>query len=196
MLFLALPLLVASGRPLFYWGARAAVIVADAPAVPGGVAAQVTEVHAALDKGDLVLRFTFDREVTSAMYGEGGAPVSGRLRVVLYIDTDADRTTGLSGASGDLLRGADHRLEIGVVAVGKDDEENLPAEALVIASVASLSPEGRRHGIWKIDDSSPLLSIHGEWLELRVPLDKVPARSGSRLILAMGDKAYDGRLKP
>jgi hypothetical protein len=195
MLFLALPLLIAPGRPLFYWGARAPVIVADAPAVPG-VEAQVSEVHAVLDKGDLVLRFTFDRPVTSAMYLEGGAPVSGRLRVVLYIDTDGDRATGVTGAEGDLVRGADHRLEIGVVAVGKDEEENLPAEALVIVSVASLSPEGKRHGIWRIDDSSPLLSIHGEWLELRVPLDKVPAHPGTRLILAMGEKAYDGRLKP
>jgi hypothetical protein len=195
MLLLALPLLIGPGRPLFYWGARAAVIVAEPSAVPR-LEARVSEVHAALDQGDLVLRFTFDREVTSALYGEDRAPVSGRLRVVLYVDADGDRTTGLAGAEGDLLRGADYRLEVGVVAVGKDEEENRQAEALVIATVTSLSADGHRHRIWRIDDSSPLLSIHGEWLELRVPLDKVPARSGTRLILNLGDRAYDGRLKP
>lgn len=195
MLFLVLPLLMGPGRPLLYWGAHAPVIVTEAPP-PSGVEAQVIEVHAVLDKGDLVLRFTFDRPVASAMYLEGGAPVSGRLRAVLYIDTDDDRATGLTADAGDLVRGADHRLEIGVVAIGKDEEEKLPAQALVIASLASLAPDGRRRGIWRVDDASPLLSLHGEWLELRVPLEKLPAHPGSRLILAMRDKAYDGRLKP
>ena len=52
--------LPAEGPPLFYWGSRpAAIAVEDAPA--GGVEAQVQEVHAALDKGTLVVRFTFDR---------------------------------------------------------------------------------------------------------------------------------------
>lgn len=197
MLPIALLLLAASGRPLFYWGARPPAITTDASAGPG-VEAQVAEVHAALDKADLVLRFTFDREVKDALYLESGAPVSGRLRAALDIDADGDRTTGLASGPADLRTGADHRVEVGVVALGKDEEEKLPAQALVTASLFAIAADGRRKSLWRADDAAnpQQVSIRGEWVELRLPLDKVPARDGSRLILSMGDKAYDGRLKP
>jgi hypothetical protein len=197
MLPFALLLLAAPGRPLFYWGARPAVIVTDV-ASGQGVEAQVAEVHAALDKGDVVLRFTFDRAVKDALYLQDGAPVSGRLRAALDIDADGDRATGLASGPADLRTGADHRVEIGVVALGKDEEEKLPAQALVTASLFAIAPDGRRKSLWRADDGAnpQQVGVHGEWVELRLPLDKVPARDGSRLILSTGDKAYDGRLKP
>ncbi len=197
MLPFALFLLAAPGRPLFYWGARPAVILTDA--TPGsGVEAQVAEVHAALDKGQLILRFTFDRAVRSALYLQDGAPVSGRLRVALDIDADGDRVTGLASGSADLRTGADHRVEVGVVALGRDEEEKLPAQALVTAALFAIAADGRRKSLWRADDAAnpQQVSVHGEWVELRLPLDRVPARDGSRLILSLGDKAYDGRLKP
>jgi hypothetical protein len=141
MLPLALILLGAPGRPLFYWGARPATILADAPPARG-VEARVTEVHAALDKRDLVVRFTFDRAVKEALYLKDGAPVSGRLRAALDIDADADRATGIASGVGDLRTGADHRVEVGVVALGRDDEEKLPARALVTAALLGLAPRG------------------------------------------------------
>jgi hypothetical protein len=197
MLPLALILLGAPGRPLFYWGARPATILADAPPARG-VEARVTEVHAALDKRDLVVRFTFDRAVKEALYLKDGAPVSGRLRAALDIDADADRATGIASGVGDLRTGADHRVEVGVVALGRDDEEKLPARALVTAALLGLAPDGRRRSLWRADDADnpQQVSIRGEWVELRLPLGKVPARVGSRLILSQGEKAYDGRLKP
>jgi hypothetical protein len=197
MLPLALVLLAAPGRPLYYWGARAATIVVDAPTSPG-VEAQVTEVHAVLDKGSLVLRFTFDRPVKDALYLQDGAPVSGRLRAAVDIDADGDKTTGFASGPADLRTGADERIEVGVVAIGRDDDEKLPARALVTATVLGLTPDGRRKTAWRGDDADnpQQVSIHGEWVELRLPLEKVPARVGSRLILSQGEKAYDGRLKP
>ena len=158
----------------------------------------MTEVHGALDKGQLVLRFTFDREVRSALYLQDGAPVSGRLRAALDIDADGDRATGVASGAGDLRTGADHRLELGVVALGRDDDEKLPAQALVTAALFAVAADGRRRSLWRADDAAnpQQVSIRGEWVELRLPLDKVPARDGSRLILSVGDKAYDGRLKP
>jgi hypothetical protein len=194
---LALVLLAAPGRPLFYWGARPATILVDAPASQG-VEAQVTEVHAVLDKGSLVLRFTFDRAVKDALYLQDGAPVSGRLRAALDIDADGDRATGFASGPADLRTGADHRVEVGVVALGRDDDEKLPARALVTAAVLGLAPDGRRRTLWRGDDSEnpQQVSIHGQWVELRLPIEKVPARVGSRLILSQGEKAYDGRLKP
>lgn len=197
MLPLALILFAASGRPLFYWGARPAAIVTDVASAQG-VEAQVAEVHAALDKGDLVLRFTFDRAVKQALYLQDGAPVSGRLRAALDIDVDGDRTTGFASGPADLRTGADHRVEVGVVALGKDEEERLPARALVTAALLAIAPDGRRKSLWRADDADNprQVSIHGEWVELRLPLDKVPARDGSRLILSQGENAYDGRLKP
>src|SRR5262245_7373427 len=83
------------GRPLFYWGARPPVIAVEAAAAES-VEAQVTEVHAAREKDGVVLRFTFDRPVASALYLPDRTPVSGRLRATLYVDADDDRRTGWS----------------------------------------------------------------------------------------------------
>src|SRR5687768_7318174 len=118
----------------FAWGNRAPVIARDAASrPPEGPVAKVVSVHAALDGPDLVVRFTFDRAVQRALYGAEGAPVSGRLRAVLYVDADDDRKTGLLAAANDPRSGADRRLEVGVVAVGADPEENLGASAVVTA---------------------------------------------------------------
>ncbi|HSB61157.1 MAG TPA: hypothetical protein VLI67_05520 [Vicinamibacteria bacterium] len=196
---LALVLLLAAapgGRPLFYWGARPAVIATEA--APGrGVEAQVLEVHAALDEGALVLRFTFDRPVQDAIYLPGGAPVSGRLRAVLYVDADADRTTGWDAGPDDLRTGAEYRLEVGVLALGADPQEGMPAQALVTAFLASLSRDGRRRSLWRRDDESApgQVSVRGEWVELRLPPGE--AKDGrARLVFTDGVRSWDGRLRP
>src|SRR3989442_9923956 len=114
MLLLLAPV---QGKPLFYWGGRPPVIATEA--APGqGVEAQVLEVHAALDEGGLVLRFTFDRPVRDAIHLPGGLPVSGRLPAVVYVDADADRSTGWDLGPGGLRTGTEDRLEIGGVALG------------------------------------------------------------------------------
>src|SRR5262252_554735 len=96
MLVLLALLAAGEGRPLFYWGARQPLVTAAAPAHAGDSDAQVTELHAAVDPRGLVVRFSFDRDARSAMQLPDGKPVSGRLRAVLYLDTDDDRGTGLS----------------------------------------------------------------------------------------------------
>jgi len=192
----AIPLAVlAEGPPLFYWGARPAVIsVEGAPA--GGVEAQVQEVHAALDEGALVVRFTFDRPLREATRLEGGAPVSGRLRATLYVDRDADRTTGLDEGPGDLRTGADLRLEVGVISVGEDKEEKRAAMAVVTASLVALTPGGGRKTLWRADDSegSRQVRTSGEWLEIRLP-GEAGVLPQARLILGLKDRALDGRLR-
>ena len=194
---LAIPLvLLAEGPPRFYWGSRpAAIVVEDAPA--GGVEAQVQEVHAALDKGTLVVRFTFDRSVREATRLPDGAPVSGRLRATLLIDRDADRATGLDQGPDDLRTGADLRLEVGVVAMGEDAEEHRPAMAVVTVTLASLSHEGRRQTLWRADDSeegSRQVRTSGEWLEIRLPAEAgvLPA---ARLVLNLQSRTLEGRLR-
>jgi hypothetical protein len=193
---LALGLLVAEGPPLFYWGARAPVISVENAGSPGeGVAARIQEVHAALDKDLLVLRFTFDRTVREATF-QGGAPVSGRLRANLYLDRDGDRTTGLDEGPADLRTGADLRLEVGVVAVGEDPEEKIVASALLMATLVALAPDGRRKTLWRADDAqNPReVSARGEWLELRLPA-LAQVRPEVRLILGLDDRTLDGRLR-
>ena len=188
--------LPAEGPPLFYWGSRPAVIaVDDAPA--GGVEAQVQEVHAALDKGSLVVRFTFDRSVREATRLPDGAPVSGRLRATLLIDRDADRATGLDQGPTDPRTGADLRLEVGVVAMGEDAEEHRQAMAVVTVTLASLSHEGRRQILWRADDSeegSRQVRTSGEWLEIRLPAEAgvLPA---ARLVLNLQSRTLEGRLR-
>ena len=188
--------LPAEGPPLFYWGSRPAVIaVDDAPA--GGVEAQVQEVHAALDKGSLVVRFTFDRSVREATRLPDGAPVSGRLRATLLIDRDADRATGLDQRPTDPRTGADLRLEVGVVAMGEDAEEHRQAMAVVTVTLASLSHEGRRQILWRADDSeegSRQVRTSGEWLEIRLPAEAgvLPA---ARLVLNLQSRTLEGRLR-
>lgn len=197
---LALP--AAQGAPLFYWGARPAVIVNDVgPRLPAGEGqaaptARVAEVHAALDKGALVLRFTFDRPVREATNLPDGTPVSGRLRATLYVDGDDDRSTGLQEGPADLRTGADLRVEVGVVAMGGDPEENIAARALLSVTLASLASDGRRKTLWRADDlGSPReVRAQGEWLELRLPT-QAQVGPRARLILGLDDRALDGRLR-
>lgn len=197
MLALAFLLLVPmQGRPLFYWGARPAVIATEAE--PGqGMEAQVLEVHAALDKGDLVVRLTFDRPVHDAIYLPGGVPVSGRLRAILYLDADADRATGWDAGPDDLRTGTEYRLEVGVVALGADEEEKLPAQALVTAFLASLGREGRRKSLWRGDDAGApeQIMVHGEYIELRLPPLEMAAKEGVRLVLTAGERIWNGRVR-
>ena len=187
-------LVVAEGPPLFYWGARPAVISVEAPQA-AGPEARVREVHAALDKGTLVVRFTFDRAVREATHLADGAPVSGRLRAMLYVDADADRATGYQAGAADPRTGADLRLEIGVLAVGEDKDEKIAANALLTATLTSVGGDGRRHTLWRADDAQEprAISARGEWLEVRLPAETA-VRPQARLILSLADRALDGRL--
>jgi hypothetical protein len=185
----------AEGHPLFYWGARPPIVTADRSSEKG-VEARVVEVHAAVDSGGLVLRFSFDRGVAEALYLPDGAPVSGRLRASLYIDADDDRATGFDAGGSDLRTGADDRVDIGSVSLGEDAEEQRPASVLVAATVYSLTREGRRRTLWRGDDESAprRVSAHGEWVEVRLPPDALAPRPRARLILVTPDGPKDGRL--
>jgi hypothetical protein len=196
-LLIALAAAIPEGRPLFYWGSRPPVIGEGKAGEREGPEAAVTEVHAALDRGALVLRVAFDRAVHEAMYLPDGSPVSGRLRAILYIDVDDDRKTGADQGPLDLRTGADRRLEIGVVSVGEDEEEKRGASATLTVTLASLSKSARRHTLWRGDDTKTpgQVSAHAEFVEVRLPPD--PAiRGGSRIILVDGDGSRDGRLAP
>lgn len=188
----------AEGRPLFYWGARAPVIVVPAPAAgeQGPGTARVVEVHAAQDARGFVLRFTFDRSVASAVSLPGGAPVSGRLRAVLYFDDDGERTTGWQAGASDLRTGADGRLEIGVLALGADPEEKIAARAVITAALDALDARGRRRTLWRGDDAATpeSVSARGEWLELRLPPAAWRGNAHARLVLAAGEHVLDARL--
>jgi hypothetical protein len=189
-------LLAAAGRPLHYWGARPAVVTAEVQ--PGtGLEAQVEEVGLALDKGALVFRLTFDRPVRDALFlKDGTTPVSGRLHAAVYLDADDDRTTGLAQGSLDARTGADYQLDIGVLALGADADEKRPAQALVTATLFSLQGN-RRRTVWRGDDTDPLsVSAYNEWLDVRLPAGAVPAKAGTRVILASGARSWDGRYKP
>ncbi len=195
-----LPLLLlaaapAEGRPLFYWGARPPVIEVESPGA-GGDSARVEEVHAAFDKGALVVRFTFDRRVAQSLRLADGTPVSGRLKAVLYFDADDDRRSGLAQGESDQRTGCERRLEIGVVAMGADEEEKRAASAVVAATLYALSPEGRRRTLWRADDEQAPgdVSAHGEWLEIRVPVEPLGLGPTTRLVLAAGDALSAGRL--
>jgi hypothetical protein len=185
----------AEGHPLFYWGARPPIVTVAAPAEKG-LEANVVEVHAAVDSGGLVLRFSFDRAVAEALYLPDGSPVSGRLRASLYIDADDDRGTGFDAGGGDVRTGADNRIDIGSVSVGEDAEEQRKASVLVAATVYSLTREGRRRTLWRGDDESAprQVSAHGEWVEIRLPLSTLALRPRARLILVTPDGPKDGRL--
>jgi hypothetical protein len=188
-LLLAL-VIAAPGRPLFYWGALPPVIRAER-----GEAGSVTEVHAARDSGDLVLRFSFASPVAELLRLPDGTPVSGRLRAVLYLDTDDDAGTGLEQGA-DPRTGAERRLEVGVVSVGADPEAGVEARAVVVATLASLRADGRRRTLWRADDAGDpaRVSARGEWLELRVPADRVGLEGAARLVLATGRRTFAGRL--
>lgn len=192
VLFLAQPL----GRPLYYWGARPATISTDVSSGEG-IAAQVTEIHGVVDDGELVLRVSFDRPVSEALYLPSGAPVSGRLRAALYVDGDALRTTGWAAEAGDPRAGAEYRLDLGVLALGADPAEGIAAQALVTASAFTLTATGRQRSLWRTDHSaSPdRISIRGDAVEVRVPslVSVVPT---ARLALVVGDRGFEGRLQP
>jgi hypothetical protein len=187
-------LLAAEGRPLFYWGARPAVVTMNEAATKGEEAL-VLELHAARDKGDLVLRFSFDRPVREALWSADGAPVSGRLKAVVYIDTDDDPRTGAQEGAADLRSGAERRIELGALAIGEDAEEHRAATALVSATMHGLTQEGRRRTLWRADSELPSrVSIHGDAVELRVPADRVGADAKCRFVLVSGGDVRDGRL--
>jgi hypothetical protein len=197
LLWLALALVApAEGRPLFYWGARAPAIAVENEARGPGNEARVLEVHAATDKGDLVVRFSFDRPVREALRLPDGTPVSGRLTAVLYLDVDDDKATGLAQGDSDLRTGSEHRLEIGTVAVGADEEEKRAASVVVSATLHALTSEGRRRTLWRADDENEpaRISAHGEWLEVRIAEALLGAGASPRLILASGDTLIAGRL--
>jgi hypothetical protein len=199
---LVAPTLLAAGRPLHYWGARPAAIVVEAEepgaAAASGVEAAVREVHTALVDGDLLLRFTFDRPIEAALYLPGRVPVSGRLRVALYFDTDNRVTTGLAAGAQDPRNGAERRLEVGVVALGEDPEEQRQATALVLATLSSVSGSFFQDVVWRTDDeaSPEAVSWRGEWLELRVPGAVLELGPQTRLVLSQGGRASVGRLTP
>jgi hypothetical protein len=195
MILPALLVLAAEGRPLFYWGSRTAAIETGA-AVGEAEQAVVQEVHAARQEAALMLRFSFDRPVRKAMYAPGGAPVSGRLRAVLYVDRDGDRATGPSAPEKDLRGGCELRLELGVLALGADADEQREATAVVTATLSEFDAAGRRRRVWQADDAAQPgdMSAHGEWVELRVPWALVRAGPAARLVLAEGERLWEGRL--
>jgi hypothetical protein len=193
---LAAFLLATSGRPLHYWGARPAVVVAEVQRGQG-VEAQVEEVGLAADEDALVFRLTFDRPVSDALHLQDGTPVSGRLRATLYLDADDDRKTGLAQGSQDLRSGADYELDIAVLALGADAEEKRPAQAIITAALVSLAG-GRRKTVWRADDDADpqAVSAYREWVDVRLPGGVVSAKPGSRVILVSGGRSWDGRYKP
>jgi hypothetical protein len=195
VLLLSLLLLASEGRPLFYWGARTAAI--ETGALAGDAAeAVVQEVHAARDGAALMLRFSFDRPVRKAMHLADGSPVSGRLRAVLYVDRDGERATGPAEGEKDLRAGCELRLELGVLALGADAEERRAAQAVVSATLYALGTGGRRRRVWQRDDDAhpAEVSAHGDCVELRVPWERIAPEPGARLVLAAGDRVWQGRL--
>lgn len=193
---LLLALLAPEGRPLFYWGSRAPVVVAEYG--PGESAqARVMEVHAARDGADLVLRFSFDRPVGAQLRQTDGTPVSGRLRATLYVDADDDRASGLAGGPKDLTAGAERRVEVGTLYLGEDAEESRKSAVLVSVTLWGLRADGRRRQLWRADDSSEpdRVSWRGEWVEVRLPAARVGLDARSRLVIAEGDRAWDGRFE-
>jgi len=195
LLILAALAVPAAEEPPFAWQSRPPVI-RGAPRA-GGKEAAVDAVHAALDGPDLVVRFTFDRPVQRALYGEDGAPVSGRLRAVLYVDADDDRKTGLTSHPEDPRAGADRRLEVGVVAVGANPEENLGASAVVAASLSALQGN-RRRARWRGDTAATPRQVlsGGRWVEVRLLAERGPFKRTARLVLAQGERFVEGRLRP
>jgi hypothetical protein len=182
------------GRPLFYWGARPALLTLE-PA-KDTAAASVIEVRGAVDGGELVLRFDLDRVVREALYLEDGTPISGRLRAVLYLDADDDPRTGFDAGSNDFRTGADDRIDIGSVSIAADPEEKRAADVIVAATLYSLTRQGRRRTLWRGDDEADPkhVSAHGEWVEVRLPAEAFPPGRAVRLILAADTGVSAGRL--
>lgn len=178
----------------FQWGRRLPVIVVEAPG-GSGPEASVVEIHAAMDGDDLRLRLTLDRPVAEALYLPGGAPVSGRLRAVLYLDTDDDRRTGLEEGPRDLRTGAERRLDVEVIAVGADAEEKRPGRAVVAATLRALTRDGRRRVLWHGDDAGMGgVTIDGRFVEVRLPAAQVALGPRARLILDAGGRTWAGQI--
>ncbi len=186
----------AQGRPLFYWGARPAVVV-----VPQGerheTDAAVEEIHAAVDKGALVIRISFDRDISDAVTLPDGVPVSGRLRAVLVVDADNSRRTGLD-TPGEPRMGADYRIELGIIALGADPDEKLPARALLTIEASSLLSDGRRRAVWHADsDDTAAVSVRGSAVEFRIPVSEVSVSSGARFVFTDDrGRFWEGHLAP
>lgn len=185
-------------RPLFYWGARTPLVDARDVETPPEVAA-VETIHAALDSGDLVLRFDLDRPVEQATHLPDGTPVSGRLQARLYVDADADVSTGLAGsADRDPRVGADRMILLSTFYMGEDEEEGRPAQALVRIAVDSLDAEGHRRTLWARDHlgAPDRIVLHDDWLEARLPVFQTGVQAGSRFVYAVGRAVREGRLRP
>lgn len=195
MLALCLLLLAAEGPPFIYWGARPAIVEFESAGATSDEA-RVLEFHAAWDAKDLVLRFSFDRPVRDALRLADGTPVSGRLKAVLYVDTDDDRSTGTQEGGADLRTGAERRLELGAVTMAADPEEQREASVLVAATLHGLGRDGRRRTLWRADDEDAgRVRVHGDAVELRVPEDSIGSVGTLRLVVVSGDTARDGRLR-
>src|SRR6185436_10414274 len=110
------------------------------------------EVHAAVDNADLVVRFTFDRQLRQALRLPDGAPVSGRVQAMLEIDADDDRTTGLAAGPKDPRAGADRRIDVATRYLGADPDEQRAASVEVTARMASVSADGRLRTLWRESD--------------------------------------------
>jgi hypothetical protein len=195
LLLLAAPH-VRQGRPLYYWGARPALLTL-APE-KASAAASVVEIRGAVDGGDLVLRFDLDRPVHDALYLKDGTPISGRLRAVVYLDVDDDPATGFEARPDDFRKGADLRVDLGSVSIAPDPEEKREADVIVAATLYSLTREGRRRTLWRGDDEADptRVSAHGEWVEIRLPPAAVPRGPAARLILSTDAGVSAGRLAP
>jgi hypothetical protein len=190
--------LLPQSRPLFYWGARTPLVDARDVEAPPEMA-RVRTIHAAIDSGDLVLRFDLDRPVRDATHLPDGTPVSGRLQARLYVDADADASTGLAGdATSDLRVGADRLILLSSLYMGEDEEEERPARALVRVAVESLDGEGRRRTLWARDHvgDPERFALHEDWLEVRLPVFQAGVREGSRFVYAIGHAVREGRLRP
>jgi hypothetical protein len=182
---LAIALLASGpGRPLHYWGARPAAIIAERPG-EAGLAAFVTEVHVAPLDRDVFVRFSFDRAVSEAIHLPDGTPVSGRLRAVLYWDLDEDTRTGLDAGRNDPRTGAERRLEIGVVALGEDAQEKRRAQALVMATLYGLTADFAQEVLWRTDDERPggALSWYRDSVEVRLPAALFGRNPAGRVVL-------------
>jgi hypothetical protein len=184
-----------AGRPLVYWGARSPIVtLPEGPRSPTD--AHLEEVHAVRDGDFVVFRCSFDRPVQEATRLPGGEPVSGRLRAVLHLDADGDRGTGLDEGPAGLRTGADFRFDLGVIAVGSDPDESLPALALVTVELAALSASDRRTTVWRADDGREdrAVSVYGPFVEFRVPSALLGLKPKARLVATEGDRVAEGRL--
>ena len=190
----SLLLLAEPVAPAVDWGRLRPVILTEVR-TPTQEAA-VREVHAAVNGSDVVLRFTLDRPVVQATHLPDNTPVSGRLRAILYVDSDDDVTTGLAGPLRDPLTGTDRRLELGVVTLGDDPDEGRRASALVVARLHGLDPNGHRHTLWQADETTApaRLVVRAGAVELRVPGDQLKLAPASRFVLVSGSRKWSGRL--